>query len=330
MKWTEQPALQTFRKEVHSVLGRGSGQFDEHRTESSHCALCVVSADGCCRVGRCVILLRSPPWALSFVLFNDIFSARVHAFRGRHESGGRGRSRCSTLQKAHGGQYSVERNGWGTHEFRKHAPARGAQRTSARRGGGIRGLLAHVAAAVGALKRLSTRGDLHCPPSSSHPRGVCLPLTIPWYSGARGRWVPFPYLEQAGLRSYRHLFSEEEVVSLFLFLFLFLQLFLYLFNFHCLCFFLSFSLSLSSPVVVPSLFDSVLVSFLLFLILLPSFHSDDSCPSSFFFYRHFILFLFLFLFLFLYEFMFYSHGCLVFNIFGMNLLDVLVLIFITI
>ena len=73
MKWPEQPALQTFRKEVHSVLGRGSGQFDEHRTESSHCALCVVSADGCCRVGRCVILLRSPPWALSFVLFNDIF-----------------------------------------------------------------------------------------------------------------------------------------------------------------------------------------------------------------------------------------------------------------
>ena len=167
------------------------------------------------------------------------------------------RCRHTAESAAHGGQYSVERNGWGTHEFRKYAQARGAQRTSARMGGGIRGLLAHVAAAVGALKRLSTRGDLHCPPSSSHPRGVCLPLTIPWYSGARGRWVPFPYLEQAGLRSYRHLFSEEEVVSLFLFLFLFLQLFLYLFNFHCLCFFLSSSFfQLSTKHTLLSFFDN--------------------------------------------------------------------------
>ena len=52
--------------------------------------------------------------------------------------GGRGRNRCSTLQKAHGGQYSVERNRWDTHEFRKSPPARGGQQTSARRGGGIR------------------------------------------------------------------------------------------------------------------------------------------------------------------------------------------------
>ena len=152
--------------------------------------------------------------------------------------GGRGRNRCSTLQKAHGGQYSVERNRWDTHEFRKSPPARGGQQTSARRGGGIRGLLAHVAAAVGALKRLSTRGDLHCSPSSSHPRGVCLPLTIPWYWGARGRWVPFPYLEQAGLGAYRHFFSEEEVVSLFLFLLLFLLLLLLLLLFVLLLLFL--------------------------------------------------------------------------------------------
>ena len=141
MKWPEQPALQTFRKEVHSVLGRGSGQFDEHRTESSHCALCVVSADGCCRVGRCVILLRSPPWALSFVLFNDIFSARVHAFWQTMRAGEEeGVDAAHFAESAWRAVQCPRRNGWGTHEFRKYAQARGALRTSARMGGGIRGL----------------------------------------------------------------------------------------------------------------------------------------------------------------------------------------------
>ena len=152
---------------------------------------------------------------------------------------------------------------------------------AARMGGGIRGLLAHVAAAVGALKRLSTRGDLHCPPSSSHPRGVCLPLTIPWYSGARGRWVPFPYLEQAGHTIIIVICSSEEDPRLISFLFssFSFSIFLYLFNFHCLSFLSFYFLSLSSPVCsLTSLFDSVLVSLLSLLypliisVLYPLFH----------------------------------------------------------